>query len=103
MGNDALIVEAGRRLREAVPEARVFLFGSQARGDAQPSSDIDILVVESEVDNAAEESVRLMRLLSDMRVPIDLVVVSQGYADQWRGVRGHFVHTALAEARELGA
>lgn len=98
---------------KAVPGARVFLFGSRVRGEAQGGSDIDLLIVESEVENAAEESVRLMRLLRDLRVPIDLVVVSQEYADEWRNVGGHFVHTVLSEppartrlsmaSRELGA
>ncbi len=33
-------------LREALPQLRlVYLFGSQARGDAQPSSDVDLAVL----------------------------------------------------------
>ena len=34
-------------VREAAPEA-IILFGSRARGDALPDSDVDLLVVESE-------------------------------------------------------
>jgi hypothetical protein len=37
------------------------------------------LVVEPEVENEAEESVRLSRELRDLRVPVDVVVVSRGY------------------------
>ena len=36
----------------------MILFGSHARGEARPHSDVDFLVVEPEVANEAEESVR---------------------------------------------
>gem|GEM_PF-4401872 len=59
MAHEAQILEAGRRLARAAPNARVILFGSHARGNAGPRSDVDILVIEPDVDNAAIESVRL--------------------------------------------
>ena len=34
-------------VREAAPEA-VILFGSHARGDARPDSDVDLIVIEAE-------------------------------------------------------
>lgn len=103
MIEEPAIREAARRLSDAAPGARVFVFGSHARGDAGRRSDLDLLVVEPEVENAAEESVRLRWILRDLRTPIDLIVVSQRYADEWRDVRGSFVHAALAEGRELAA
>ncbi|MGI8429990.1 MAG: nucleotidyltransferase domain-containing protein [Solirubrobacteraceae bacterium] len=95
------IVEAGRRLASAAPEARVILFGSHARGDAALGSDLDILVIERDVDNTALESVRLMRELRDLRLPIEIVVLTEREADEWREVPGSFVHAALAEGRVL--
>jgi uncharacterized protein len=44
--NESLIAEAGRRLAAATEDARVILFGSYARGEAGPSSDLDLLVIE---------------------------------------------------------
>jgi len=40
MVDEAVILEAGRRLAAATPHARVILFGSHARGDAGPHSDL---------------------------------------------------------------
>jgi predicted nucleotidyltransferase len=39
--------EFARRLRAQRPDAKIWAFGSRARGDAQPSSDIDLCVVMS--------------------------------------------------------
>jgi uncharacterized protein len=45
-----LIEVAGRTLAsEARHPARVLLFGSHARGDAGPDSDLDFLVIERDV------------------------------------------------------
>lgn len=99
--NENLIAEAGRRLAEAAPDSQVILFGSHARGEADSQSDVDFLVVEPEVSNEAEESVRLHRTLRDLRVPADVIVVSREYADRWREVRGGLVHAALSQGRVL--
>jgi hypothetical protein len=50
MVDEAVILEAGRPLAAAKPHARVILFGSHARGDAGPHSDLDFLVIEPIVD-----------------------------------------------------
>lgn len=99
--DEATIIEAGYRLAEAAPGARVVLFGSHARGDAGPQSDLDFLVVEPEVENAAVESVRLRRALRGLRIFADVVVVRERDVEEWRDVRGSLVHAALADGRVL--
>ena len=59
------LASAVQALASAAPQAeQIYLFGSQARGDADEGSDIDFLVIESEVPNRAAEMVRLRRALS---------------------------------------
>jgi predicted nucleotidyltransferase len=99
--DETLIAEAGRRLAAAAPDAEVILFGSHARGGAGPHSDVDFLVVEPEVADEAEESVRLHRTLRDLRLPVDVIVVSREYAERWREVRGGLVHAAMSQGRVL--
>lgn len=102
MVDETLIAEAGRRLADAAGEsARVILFGSHARGDAGEESDLDFLVVEPDVENEAEESVRLMRDLRDLRIPVDVIVLSSRYVEEWQNVRGGIVHSALVDGRIL--
>jgi predicted nucleotidyltransferase len=95
---------AGRRLTAAARNpVKVVLFGSHARGDAGPDSDLDFLVVERNVEDRHAEMVRLGRELRPLGVPVDVVVVSERYAEDWGGVEGSMVHAALAEGRVLHA
>jgi predicted nucleotidyltransferase len=45
MTRDDTVVEVVRRLVEHYRPERIYLFGSSARGDARPDSDLDFLVV----------------------------------------------------------
>lgn len=54
----------------------MILFGSHARGDAGPDSDLDFLVIERDVVDRIAESVRLRRALGSLRLPIDVIVLS---------------------------
>src|SRR3954471_24787836 len=98
------IAAAGRTLaRAASSPARVILFGSWARGDARPDSDLDFLVIEREVGSKLDEMVRLRDSLPPLGVPVDVLVVSEEQADAWRDVPGTMVHAALAEGRVVAA
>lgn len=96
-----MIAEAGRRIAEAAPGARVILFGSHARGDADRHSDLELLVVEAQVSHEGEESVRLRRKLRGLGISADVIVVSEQHVRDWGEVRGSLVHAALAEGRTL--
>jgi predicted nucleotidyltransferase len=99
MINDETLREVARLIVAAAPGAEVVLFGSHARGDAGARSDVDLLVIQEHVENPAAESVRLRRELREMRLPVDLVVMSRRDVDEWRHVHGSFARRALAEGR----
>lgn len=103
MYDETLIVEAGRRLAEAAPQARVILFGSHARGEAGRHSDLDFLVIEPSVDDVVEETYRLRCTLNELDVFADLVVVTEEEAKAWGSVHGTVIHAALSEGRPLAA
>lgn len=50
------------------------LFGSQARGDAEPGSDIDVLVVLQSVVNPGEEIQRTGQVVADLSLHYDVVI-----------------------------
>ena len=71
------IEEITRRLIAAAHPKKLVLFGSFARGDFGPNSDIDILVIEDSVKSKHAEMVRLRRALRGILFPIDILVVSE--------------------------
>jgi uncharacterized protein len=99
--DESLIAEAGRRLAEAAPDARVILFGSHARGEAGPDSDLDLLVIEPELESRRAEFVRLRQELRGLKVPIDLVLVSDRHVEEWGHFEGTMLNDALNEGRVL--
>jgi predicted nucleotidyltransferase len=100
--SDSVIQSAARTLVAAARQpARVLLFGSHARGDAGPDSDLDFLVIERDLPDRHAEMVRLSRELRQLGVPVDVVVVSEAYAEEWGAVQGTVVHEALREGREF--
>jgi predicted nucleotidyltransferase len=67
---EAMIDRAGRALIEAAPTpAKVILFGSRARGEANDGSDFDFLVIEETVPDRLAEAVRLRDALGDFNAP----------------------------------
>lgn len=72
------ILDAARRAAAAASSpARVILFGSYARGDADEGSDLDLLVVERHVTDKAREYLKLHRAVGSLGVGVDVLVLSE--------------------------
>jgi uncharacterized protein len=96
----SVIAEAARLLLQAAPSgSEVILFGSHARGDANPDSDLDFLVVEPEVKTKRSEMVRLRDVLRPLRVPADVLVASRAVFEEWRDTPNNVLFEAWTEGR----
>ncbi len=101
MISEQTIQQAAHLLGEAAKPAKVILFGSYARGDAQENSDLDFLVIEPELPDKFNEMVRLRQVLRPLRVPVDVLVYSQEEINQQQGACSTAVYWALREGRVL--
>jgi predicted nucleotidyltransferase len=96
-----LYQEITRRIVAAANPVKVILFGSRARGTAQPGSDLDLLVIERDPVSVRQEAVRLRRLLRDLEIPIDIIVVDQSFAERYGDIPGSVLYPALREGTVL--
>ena len=65
-----------KRLKPLNPQ-KIILFGSYAYGEPKEDSDIDICVVDNEHKNKWEKKLKIRNLLSDIRLPIDILNPTQ--------------------------
>lgn len=94
-----------RILVAAADPEEIILFGSRARGDARPDSDIDLLVVESEPfgedRSRAAEALRLYRALGVQGVAKDILVCSLEDVEYWRDSLNNILARALREGEVI--
>jgi len=86
---------------EIAQPSRVILFGSWARGEAKWDSDIDLAVLmpdsaEPELGNVHR---KLRRKLDEVPMTIDLVVTTEGCAEQFRGSINSIYHRILQDGQ----
>ena len=91
------------RVVEAAKPSRVILFGSRARNDAGPRSDVDLLVVVDSVKSRRALAARIYEALADIHFPADIVVATENDLRVTRGVPGTLVARALEEGVTLYA
>lgn len=104
MIDQATIEKAVDLLLEAAPAgSRVILFGSHARGDARPDSDLDFLVIEPRVADHRVEMVRLEEVLDALNIPTDVLVTSREVFEEWHDTPGTVLYEAVKEGRVFDA
>jgi predicted nucleotidyltransferase len=93
------IKEAVQRIVEASRPLKVLIFGSQARSAASADSDLDLMVILSEVSDPVKESVRLRRLLKGLLMAVDVLVVDQAKFNYWRDTPGNVFYEAARDGK----
>ena len=91
--------EMTRRIADRFSPSRIILFGSQARGEARPLSDIDLLVVFNTKGDRRQRRVAIRTALADLIVDMDILVVTELEAASPRA--GSIISTALTEGVPL--
>lgn len=91
-----------RIVKKFRPE-KIILFGSQARGDAGPDSDVDLLVVMDFQGSKLDKMVELRGTLHGIAVPVDILITRpEDFA--WRkDVVGTIEWPAVREGKVLYA
>lgn len=95
------IQEIVRRIAEAFQPRRIVVFGSRARGDARPDSDLD-LMVEMETSDPPVERIRAIDALFGLhRWAMDLIVYTPQEVRQQRQYRNSLIRGIESEGKVL--
>jgi predicted nucleotidyltransferase len=82
----AKIRETAIRIAERFAPDRVVLFGSYARGDADEGSDVDLMVLFSEVENPRARAAEIYTALAGCGFPKDILVSTVSRFERYRNV-----------------
>ncbi len=96
-----LLEEITRRLLAVSDPEQIILFGSYARGNPSEDSDLDLLVVASDIEAPRRESIRLRRVLRGLTIPIDIIVTTPQHLARYRDSIGMVYGAALREGKIL--
>jgi predicted nucleotidyltransferase len=100
----SVLEEIVDRLVRALHPERVYLFGSRARGDSEPASDFDILVVVANSELPGFKRDRLaLRALRGVGAAVDVIVLTRREFDRKRDVVCSLPATVRREGKLLYA
>jgi predicted nucleotidyltransferase len=99
--NQSLLDEIARRIVAIAHPEKIVLFGSQGRGTASERSDLDLLIIAASDEPRHRRAVPLYLALSDILLPMDILVYTSEEVGEWENVREAIVTTALREGKVL--
>ena len=99
--NTDAIARMVNRIVERFDPEQIILFGSYARGSANPDSDVDLLVVMKNVKSKRAKQVEMRCALHDIRIPKDIIVVTESELERYRNIVGTIVRPALRVGKSM--
>jgi len=87
------------RIVKVLNPEKIILFGSYARGEAGPDSDVDLLVVADVPEGVTFRTIAVREAIGDTPFPMDLIVVTPDEWEMWHP----FVNTVMGQAFKYGS
>ena len=89
-----------RIVKEFQPE-RIILFGSHARGEGGPDSDVDLLVVLPVQGSRRDKAIEIGVVLHDVRIPKEIIVTTPEDFEWRKEIVGTIERPAALEGKTL--
>lgn len=91
------------RIVEIIHPLRIVMFGSAARRDIGPDSDVDLLVIMPEGTHRRATAQKLYKEISGVGIPFDVLVATPSDILKHKDNIGLIYRSALREGREVYA
>jgi len=88
-----------QRIVEVARPEKIILFGSAARGEMGPSSDVDLLVIKSGVVHRGRLAEAIYMNLIGVGQAVDVIVVTPEDVERYRNAIGLIIEPALREGK----
>jgi predicted nucleotidyltransferase len=98
-----VLKETIKRILSVVQPKKVVLFGSAARGEMHPDSDIDLLVVIPSGMHRRKTAQRIYRNLIGVGFAADIIVITEDDIERFKDNIGMVIKPALNEGKVLYA
>jgi predicted nucleotidyltransferase len=92
-----------KRIVKRFHPERIILFGSYARGEAGPDSDIDLLVVMDPDGSVRDQRLEIAGVLHDIPIPVDVIVTTPADFAWRKDIVGTIEWPATREGKVLYA
>jgi len=93
--------EIVRRVVEVAQPERIILFGSAARGEMGPNSDVDLLVVKPGKFHQGHLTGEIYMNLHGVGLPVDIILVTPEQVEKYAQTHFLVIAPALREGREV--
>ena len=99
--DDAIVQEIVRRVVEVADPDRIILFGSGARGDMGPYSDLDFLVIKSGEYSRHRLVGEMYFAIREIRTPVDFILATPETVERYGDTKFLIYYPALTEGVEI--
>lgn len=94
-----ILAEVIRRVVEAAKPDKIILFGSAARGEMRPHSDLDLLVIKGGKFNHGKLTTAIYRHLAGAGAAVDVVVATPEEVERYRNTPCMVICPAMKEGK----
>jgi predicted nucleotidyltransferase len=96
-----VLEEAVRRIVAVADPERIILFGSGARGEMRPESDLDLLVIKGGDYDYHRLVSAIYRALASVEPEVEVVLITPEQAERYRNSYCLVIHPALKEGKVI--
>ena len=95
--DEAALDDIVRRIVEVAQPERIILFGSAARGEMGPDSDLDLLVIKGGEYHRGDVTGEIYRGIAGVHYAVDVIVVTPEAVERYRNSHALVIKPALQE------
>jgi len=99
--SEETLQEIIRRIVKVAQPEKIILFGSAARGEMGPNSDVDLLVIKRGKFHQGHLTGEIYMNLHGMGQAVDVILVTPQQAERYRNIHFLVIAPALREGKEV--